>query len=468
MRPRFCLATSFLLGTLLLSPLLLNGCMSFLPPLETQPATHGPVTEAGRKLHAIPEPSEKIVTAVYKFRDQTGQYKQASTGSTFSTAVTQGATSILIQILDESGWFIPIEREGLSNLLNERKIIRSSRAEFLGNQEKAEEGALRLPPLLFAGIIIEGGVISYETNLLTGGIGVKYFGIGASEEYRLDRVTIYLRAVSSQNGRILKTVHTSKTILSQSSNAGLYRFVDYQRLLEAETGFSYNEPPEICLREALEKAVESLIIEGVFDNLWTFKDPSEADGQVVRDYLSEKKYAEKLDPAGLRLRRPETMHAMVGIGGQEFRGDYLASEYETPVFGELEYRPPGGSHAFGIRGSYYQRKLDGVLSDDILSFGASIKYYIMGQHAMQPYVAAGLEYLAITNTFTASGIGDAPSSVLVMPLRFGLRYQLMPVVDLTIESTFVVGLNDRQDRAEAGRWNDYTMGVACGVGISIP
>jgi curli production assembly/transport component CsgG len=405
---------------------------------------------------------------VYKFRDQTGQYKASSTGSSFSTAVTQGATSILIQILEESGWFIPIEREGLSNLLNERKIIRSSRAEFLNKEGDVDRESLRLPPLLFAGILIEGGVISYETNLLTGGVGLKYFGVGGSEEFRLDRVTIYLRAVSSQNGRILKTVHASKTILSQAMNAGLYRFVDYQRLLEAETGFSYNEPPEICLRQAMEKAVQALIIEGVMDNLWTLKVPGEMDGAIIAGYLEEKRNARAIDPAGLRTRTPSQFRLAVAVGGQEFRGDFLSDGYEYPYAAEIEYQPPDGTVALSLRASFCSRRLRGVLEDDILSIGAHLKYYMMRGHGMQPYVAAGLEFMSLSNVQTAPGIGEADAGLLQVPLRAGIRYHVFGNADLFLESVFLLGLDDRVDRIEAGRWNDYSMGLSMGIGVSFP
>ena len=60
-------------------------------------------------------------------RDQTGQYKPQANVSSFSTAVTQGATSMLTQMLLESGWFLPMERENLQNPLTERKIHNSSK-----------------------------------------------------------------------------------------------------------------------------------------------------------------------------------------------------------------------------------------------------------------------------------------------------------------------------------------------------
>ena len=129
-------------------------------------------------------------------------------------------------------------------------------------QDQAQDQSQLLPPLLFAGVILEGGIISYETNVMTGGAGIRYFGAGVSGEYREDRVSIYLRAISTSNGRILKTVHTSKTVMSQKLDAGIFRYVSLKHLLEAEVGFTFNEPSGIAVQEAIDKAVHSLIIEG--------------------------------------------------------------------------------------------------------------------------------------------------------------------------------------------------------------
>src|SRR3546814_8620815 len=51
------------------------------------------------------------------------------------------------------------------------------------------------------------------TNTLTGGMGAQYLGIGAHTQYREDNVTVYLRAVSTNTGEILKSrseEHTSE------------------------------------------------------------------------------------------------------------------------------------------------------------------------------------------------------------------------------------------------------------------
>jgi len=174
--------------------------------------------------------------------------------------------------------------------LNERKIIRQTRKQYDNgtkkNGIKSGNHAL-LPPLLFAPILLEGGVIAYESNLLTGGLGARYLGIGGSTEYSRDTVTIYLRAVSVKTGRVIKSVNTSKTIFSFSLNGAACKFIGFQELLEAEAGFTTNEPPQMAVLEAIEKAVYSMVIEGVIEGLWSFQDPVQG-RRFVKRYLKEK------------------------------------------------------------------------------------------------------------------------------------------------------------------------------------
>ncbi len=311
-----------------------NGCSQMIPAMETTRAKMGELSPINKELKSLPAAKDKIVAAVYKFRDQTGQYKATANGTSWSTAVTQGATSILLKALEESGWFIPIEREGLSNLLNERKIIRSSRAEYLGQNNEQDQ---LLPPLLFAGVILEGGIISYDTNILTGGAGIKYFGIGASGQYRQDRVTIYLRAISTQNGRILKTVYTTKTVLSQLVDVGLFKYVSFKRLLEAESGYSYNEPPEMCVTEAIEKAVQGLVIEGLKDGLWQLQNANDINSKVIKDYETEKIKDENSDIYGRTLLAARPNWGVgLNFGTQTYSGDY--SNPLTRAAGEIELK----------------------------------------------------------------------------------------------------------------------------------
>jgi curli production assembly/transport component CsgG len=276
-----------------------SGCAANMAKVGSGAATVGSgyVSAIHKDLLTLPKPDQKIAVAVYKFRDQTGQYKPNPTAASFSTAVTQGATSVLIKALEDSGWFIPIEREGLQNLLMERKIVRQTRDGFLSEEQKKTMDVL--PPLLYGAVLLEGGIISYDTDLVTGGFGLKYFGAGGAAQVRTDQLALYLRAVSVKNGMILKSVYTSKTVLSQQLDLGLFRFVRYQKLLEAEGGLSTNEPTHMCVVEAVEKAVYDMIVEGVLGGLWKLKNPEDMNSPAIQKYLRERDEVEvKFDRDG--------------------------------------------------------------------------------------------------------------------------------------------------------------------------
>ncbi len=243
-----------------------TGCSSInnlIPPEQTL-AIKVTETQAFQELKSLPKPRGVIPVSVYSFRDQTGQYKPQANVSSFSTAVTQGATSILMQALSDSDWFLPVEREGLQNILTERKIIRAA----LQSKKRANEESKELPPLTTAKILLEGGIISYDSNVKTGGFGAEYFGIGASELYREDLISIYLRAVDVRTGQVLVSVSTSKKVLSKEIRAGFFRYVSFKRLAEAEGGYTTNEPMHICVKQTIEKAITELIQKGRKKGVW--------------------------------------------------------------------------------------------------------------------------------------------------------------------------------------------------------
>lgn len=237
--------------------IMLGGCSLIpKPDVNLTDAEVNPVSDTMKELKAKPGPKHAIPVAVYSFRDQTGQYKPQANVSSFSTAVTQGATSMLVQTLLDSGWFSPVEREGLQNLLTERKIT---------NKNKGKD---ELPALTDARLLIEGGIIAYETNINTGGSGLGYYGISASELFREDQVTIYLRAVDVYTGKVMMSVSTTKRVFSQEMRAGLFRYISFKELAEAEIGFTTNEPVQFCVLSAIELAVSELVQQGIDKGFW--------------------------------------------------------------------------------------------------------------------------------------------------------------------------------------------------------
>lgn len=262
--------------------MLAAGCAVSHPPSETRSnATLVPPTAFTRDLANFPKPRGKITAAVYGFRDQSGQYKSAP-DSSFSTAVTQGGSALLIKAMRDSGWFVPVERENLQNLLTERKIVRA-----LEVTPAKDAPPIVIPQLVAASIIVEGGVISFESNVRTGGAGARFLGIGMASQYRVDQVTVNLRTVDIRGGQILQSISTTKTIYSYEINPSVFKFVNFKNLLEVEAGLTQNEPAQMCVREAIEAAVAHLIVQGVNDGSWQLANAAEARLPVFQKYLSE-------------------------------------------------------------------------------------------------------------------------------------------------------------------------------------
>ncbi|TFW09317.1 curli production assembly/transport protein CsgG [Oxalobacteraceae bacterium OM1] len=261
--------------------LLLSACAAMKQPEDASAnAQLTPATRITRDLVNLPEPRGRVVVAVYAFRDQTGQYKPAP-DSSFSTSVTQGAASFLVKALKDSGWFTPVERENLQNLLTERKIVRAL-------ETPQDKGAnVNLPPLLPATVLVEGGIVAYESNVRTGGAGARYLGVGANTQYRVDQVTVNLRSIDIRNGQILNSVSTTKTVYSYEVHTGVFRFVNFKDLVELEAGFTRNEPAQLCVKEAIEAAVVHLTVQGLKDRIWALKNESDWNSPVIQAYLKE-------------------------------------------------------------------------------------------------------------------------------------------------------------------------------------
>ncbi|WP_416367101.1 CsgG/HfaB family protein [Rhodopseudomonas palustris] len=237
----------------------------------TPPATMVASTKTGVVLEQLPPPTKKLDVAVYNFPDLTGQNKSNDNFAEFSRAVTQGGSAILTDVLLTAGgghWFDVAERADLQPLLQERQIIQNTRSALQG--EKAQS----LPPLRFAGVLLEGGIVGYDTNETTGGIGANYLGLGGNMQYRQDIVTVSLRAVSVQTGRVLAAVTTTKIIYSVNISGTGFKYVAIDSLLQADAGFTKNSPTTLAVREGIQLAVYSLIFEGVKKELWNFKDPA--------------------------------------------------------------------------------------------------------------------------------------------------------------------------------------------------
>jgi len=255
---------------------LLSGCavMQTTGILDKDPEVTTQMKNVKKEFDTILGPSagRPLSVAVYSFTDKTGQRRPQQNIASLSTAVTQGAENFLIQALQNVGrgeWFDVVERVGIDNLTKERLIIRQMREAYEGKDAKP------LMPMQFAGIILEGGIIGYDQSTTSGGVGQRIFGIGKQTQWSTDTVTVSLRAVSVNTGKVLAAVTVQKTILSAADSVTALKFFDAgTKAFEAEVGLTINEPGTYATKATIEMAVVELIKEGQRKGIWEFKQPS--------------------------------------------------------------------------------------------------------------------------------------------------------------------------------------------------
>lgn len=432
-----------------------QACSSLLGlPSNPERSTLGENTIYTTELKNMPLPKEKIVIGVYKFRDQTGQYKPSENGNNWSTAVPQGTTTILIKALEDSRWFIPIERENIANLLNERQIIRSTRQEYLKDADKNSQS---LPPLLYAGILLEGGVISYDSNVMTGGLGARYFGIGASTQYRQDRITIYLRAVSTLNGEILKTVYTSKTILSTSVNGSFFRYIDTERLLEAEVGLTQNEPVQLAVTEAIEKAVKALIVEGIKDEIWGKSVDNTGNYQAVIDEYEREQDVNKNRLIGNKF--PDNYRQKFAVFGnveaQKIKDDYVNPKMN--IGGKLGFKyffSPNFN--VEINANIFTLENENIVKLNFFVPEVNLEYLLFPKYRFSPYIygGGGIMYSNIKPRYKGQFGG-------------GLEFMLAKNIGLRASSQYDVGFKDDWEGLVNGKRKDQALRFALGLNFYI-
>jgi len=256
-----------LLNSLIGITFLLSGCASFQDTGSNKPPIVAP-TPLLERLSKIPElDGEPIYVGVNSFKDLTGARKSVDNYASFSSAVTQGGEAWLIEsLLDSNGWFKVLERGELDTVMRERALVQQTREDFTDDDDTG------LKPLLFAGLLIHGGIISYDTNEVSGGIGAAYLGIGAHEQHRKDVVTVSLRFVSTLTSEILLSSTVSKTIYSTAVGSDVFKFVnDALDPLEIEIGFAKNELVSVATRAAIDLAIIELIEKGEKKKMWKFK-----------------------------------------------------------------------------------------------------------------------------------------------------------------------------------------------------
>ena len=281
---------------LLLTTLFVVGCAGNAANFDLQTQT-----VAYKELETIQAPEgDPVIIAVYDFMDMTGQKKPGGQYASMSSAVTQGSYQILIKALQDAGkgkWFRVVERASLAALLQERKLIRTTRQ--MAEGEEAEP----LPALLFAGAYVTGGIVGYDSDVVSGGAGARVLGIGVHKEYRQDIISIVLRLINVQTGEVIISTVIEKTIFSTSTGGDVFKYADAGTMLvEIEAGYAVNEPVTYAVRKAIEAGVVELIKRGEEKELWKYDGPSEAELLAIAE---EQAKQDELDILEAELKAEE-------------------------------------------------------------------------------------------------------------------------------------------------------------------
>ena len=278
--------------------LVLSGCASYsqmdklFTNTQFQDAKIEPTT-LDRPEFVLPKPANgPVVVAVYNFLDRTGQRKPSPMVAQLSSAVTQGAETYLMKALQDvggGGWFKVVERVGLDNLMKERQMIRQMREIYDGQNAKP------LPPMLFAGILVEGGIVGYDSNIITGGSGMRILGIGPQTQYQADMITVSLRVVSVTTGEVLVSITTTKTVYSYMDKLGVLRFVEAgTKSIEAEVGMGVNESANRATNMAIQAAVVEMIREGQRKGFWEYDPKSVEEIRLAQEEKEAKKLINRI------------------------------------------------------------------------------------------------------------------------------------------------------------------------------
>ncbi|SEP13688.1 curli production assembly/transport component CsgG [Salinihabitans flavidus] len=296
-------------AALVASVVAVAGCSEMLDDTSSKyPPKVIPVTQQNLDLRLLPAPKSRVTVSVYDMPDLTGQFRERENVQSLSRAVSQGGGALLTTALQDAGqgrWFTVLDRTNLDNLLRERQIATEMRRLYRGEDTPNPSA---VPPLRHSGIIIQGAVVGYDANVQTGGFGARYLGIGGDTQWKLDIVTVALQAVAMSTGELLASVMVEKPIASTSVRGGTFTFIELDKLLEIETGVAANEPKQLAVQMATEKAVRSLIIKGAEVGVWSFAD-HRAQQSLIAAHRAEKYGETQIPEAAKALARPDTRNA---------------------------------------------------------------------------------------------------------------------------------------------------------------
>lgn len=259
--------------TLLGVAVALGACAQIQSPLAERLGDQGP---AGVSLAA----NERSVEAINNFFDRRrGRTITVSQFDDLSGARTENGTSTVVaasgRILTEylllrantADNYAVLDRAGLNNLINERRLADQVNAINEAKTIAAAPAALRealigrvppaidLPPLLVTDYMIYGAVVGYDKALNDNGGGIGVAGVRVRNRASRDQVSVIMQLVDVRTGEIFATGFSSRFIDSTSLGSDVFALLRVDRLLEFEQMNVVNDPATRALFFAIDSAL---------------------------------------------------------------------------------------------------------------------------------------------------------------------------------------------------------------------
>ena len=208
--------------------------------------------------------------AVTSFEDLTGA--RVDGGS--STAVAASGHLLLEFILKnyrDEGHLAIYSRRLLSELINERRLAQQANTSYateaVNSLSKATQALMGnakikplhdLPDLGPVDFLITGAVIGYDKNTRDSGAAAGMVGISNRYQQSEDSVSVLVELINVKTGAMSGIGIASELISSKLFNAGVFKYLEVDKILELEGGGSLNEPKTYALYLALTQAVENM------------------------------------------------------------------------------------------------------------------------------------------------------------------------------------------------------------------
>ncbi|PWK62048.1 hypothetical protein C7455_10173 [Roseicyclus mahoneyensis] len=231
-----------------------------------QLAASDQVSEAANLFFSGPRPRS---VAVAQFEDLTGARIEGGT-STAVAASGRFLTEYILMRANGNDAYRVLDRAGLNNLLNERRLadqinafheaeVVAAAPEMLRDQLAGRvPPAIEMAPLRVSDYLIHGAVVGYDRRLIDNGTGMGIAGVRLRNRASRDQVSVMVQLIDVRSGEIIATGAAAQFIDSSSRGGDIFALVRTDRLLEVEQLNVVNDPATRALFLAIDIALTEM------------------------------------------------------------------------------------------------------------------------------------------------------------------------------------------------------------------